>query len=147
MKRVYPVIDNESATLDYAKKLMGFQEILGRLRVPQQAQETIAGSPLDSALMQQGQPTHFATKLGHARKLGMNNYTGTPEQDGQLAIGLDLQLKNDQGRRQQELDSKKSEREFGLKEKELKIKEQELSATKTPTADEIASAIISKSNT
>jgi hypothetical protein len=139
-----PVFSSKAAIRDYNKKLMNFQEIQARIRPSMEEEAQQAQPSLSSYLMQSGMPASFSVKSSLAKRMGVHNYTGSPEQDNALMMGMQGMDASKQQKKQFDTDTKFKEKEFGLKEKELGIKEKELETSKTPTAEEIASSLISK---
>lgn len=144
MKKQYPVIDSESATRDYNKKVVGFQEILARVRQPIQQQQVQGEQPisLNDHLMSQGEPTYFTRRSAIAKSMGMSNYTGTKEQDQALANALQMKGQRDSESAKSNTENKKNDREYSLKKKELGLKEKQLEASKMPSSDEIANSLL-----
>lgn len=143
MKQPYPVLDAQSAIHDYNKKLGAFQEIQSRLIKPIKLQVSEQpGMTLETMLQQNGHLATPAAKMALARKMGMSNYFGTPEQDKQLMAAYQgqAQKQGEQAKLSSENDSK--QKEFGLKERELSLKEQEMKSNKPPSADEVAQSLL-----
>ena len=139
----YPVIDAESAITRHNKNLVNFQEILGRIRQPQENINGETKMTLDSYLMQSGQPTSFTVKQAMAQNMGMN-YAGTPEQDDLLLQAIQGKDQNKNDKMKSDSENQYKEKEFGLKEKQLLLEEKKMNTLKAPTADEIADKILNK---
>jgi hypothetical protein len=145
----YPVIDAKSAISQHNKNTEGFREIenrmsqarINKLPMPSDGQPTLADYLASNSL-----PNTFSIKAALAKKIGMPNYTGKPEQDKQIMgalTNLDAKQNETKGKEQE---SNYKDKEFALKEKELSIKEKEAENKKGPDADAIASSIMSKFN-
>jgi hypothetical protein len=144
MKRLYPVINADSAISDYNKKYQDFHEnILPRLNVNKLTpQQEVAQPTLNDHLLSQGEPNYFSRRQAIAKGMGMSNYTGTKEQDQALYNALQVQGQNKAVKSQSDFETTNKDREFKLKEKELGLKQEQMKASKMPTSDDIASSLL-----
>lgn len=145
----YPVIDAKSAIKNHNKNAEGFKSIEARMaqaqlnKLPIQADET---PTLDDFLAQNSLPQTFAVKSALAKKIGMDNYTGKPQQDRQIMMAMESINARESEEKGKENEGKDRDREFGLKEKELSLKEKEIESKKMPGANEIADQLMNKFN-
>jgi hypothetical protein len=145
----YPVIDAKSAIKNHNKQLEGFKGIearmaqaqVNRMPMPSDGQPT-----LDDFLAQNSLPQTFAVKSALAKKVGINDYVGKPEQDKQIMMAMESINAKETEAKGKESEDKNKDREFGLKEKELSLKEKEIEAKKMPDASSIADQIMNKFN-
>lgn len=145
MKKI-PVFTASKAIKDYNEKVIGFQDILSRLR-PQFAEPVMPmqdTQSLESIMIRSGLPSTFSSKSSLAKQFGMPNYFGTTEQDAQLAQML--QARGERMNSEQSVSTEKMNREQDLKmkDREFSLKEKELESKIQPTADEIADSILTK---
>ena len=145
ISKKYPVIDAQSAISDYNKKIDGFKQIQSRLR-----KRDNNGTPLDQTdeptldqhLMSQGMPATFSTKQALARSVGMNNYAGTSQHDKAVLMALGGKTERDNAKQKEQSEQQGKDKDYALKEKELAIKEKQATASKAPSADEIAQSLM-----
>lgn len=147
MKKQYPVIDADSATSDYNNKFIKFQDVLNRFQQPVSKPEVKVDNneqTLDGYLLAQGQPTYFSRKMALASGLGMQNYSGTLDQDRALAQALQIKDKQKAESDKTTFDQSIKNKEFGLKDKEISLQERQMEQIKVPTSDEIANSLLDK---
>jgi hypothetical protein len=135
----------KSAVKDYNKKLLGFNNIINRLRRPEEEMEEMEDPTmtLEAQLASMGRPSNFASKLALANSIGFKGYNGTPEQDRLLMGAIQGKTANEERKSTTEMDNKYKDQEFGLKNKELDLKKEEIAGKKQASPDEIAQSLIS----
>lgn len=106
-----------------------------------------ASPDLQSHLTQNAMPASFSVRTAMAKKLGIDGYLGTPEQDSLIMLAITNRGQKENEQQRTGLEMAHRDREFGLKEKELELKREQALASKAPTADEVADAIINKYKT
>lgn len=148
-KKKVAVYSAKKAVTDYNKKLIQFNEVLGRMRTPEermmmQQNQEAPQMTLDTYLMSTGMPASFAAKAGVAKQLGMPNYTGGPEQDNSLLMALQGKTMNDQTKEAADKEHSYKTQEMGLKEQELGLKQKEIESNRQPSSEEIAQSLMSK---
>lgn len=140
------VFSAKKAIKDYNEKMAGFNDIQSRMRIPSQEQkmEVPMQASLDTHMMQNGMPAQFSVKNAMAKKMGISNYIGTPEQNNMIMMGMQGQAQNKMSENAQKSEQEGRDREHSLKEREFSLREQEVAGNKQPSADEIAESLVSK---
>jgi len=146
------IIHSAKKAIEHHNKIMAHvQELHTNMENQHARKEFEKASPkiiepgLEHHLVSNGLPTHFSVKMALAKQMGINNYTGTKEQDHVIMTGHQAHLASQAEKSQLDNESKGKEKEHSLKEREVSLKERQSEAQKLPTADEIADAIIKKS--
>lgn len=144
MKKLYPVYSAKSAIKDFNDKSSKFQEMMRRLRVPEEKKMPLNVPTLDDHMRSQGLPTKLSHKLALARQVGMHDYSASEDNDRALLMAVQSMEGGSNAKNDKQREMEAADREYKLKERELDYKHKEIESRKQPTSDDIAQSLLSK---